>query len=60
MGPPGACPCVLRSRGEKVPATDLFMSSSLIDLLTEEEQAQLDDLKGKALARYIISNIHTS
>jgi len=55
MGPPGNCPCIRQSRGEKIPVTEVFISPDLFDLLPEEDKQTINDLKVKALGLYLFN-----
>lgn len=57
LGPPGNCPCLRVSRGQPVPITETFLSPELFSLyLTDEEKTVINDLKLKALQRFLFPN----
>jgi hypothetical protein len=58
MGPIGNCPCLKAQRGEKVQATEIYISQDLFSLLSEEEREMINRLKVKALALSLFDN-HT-
>lgn len=57
MGPVGDCPCIRKSRGEKVEITETQISSELFSLLSDEDKETINNLKHKALGLWIRNKV---
>lgn len=57
MGPVGDCPCIRKSRGEKVEITETQISSELFSLLSDEDKETINNLKNKALGLWIRNKV---
>jgi hypothetical protein len=53
IGPLGDCPCLRLSRGQKVEITETSVSPEIFSLLDDEDKTLINQLKIKALGRYL-------
>lgn len=53
MGPPGDCPCIRQQKGLPVQMQEVQISEDLWNLLTEDEKKTVNDIKYRALGRYL-------
>jgi hypothetical protein len=53
IGPLGDCPCLRRSRGQKVEITETSVAPEIFSLLDDEDKTLINRLKVKALGRYL-------
>lgn len=55
MGPPGDCPCIRQSRGQKVYVSETSIAKELWDHLTDEEKTTINGLKQEAFFRWFVA-----
>lgn len=52
-GPVGDCPCLRRQKGLPVVVQEVMISPALWELLTEDEQRTINEIKYRAMGRYL-------
>lgn len=53
IGPIGNCPCIRKSRGEKIEITETYIAQSVFNCLSDEDKNTINNLKMKALNLYL-------
>lgn len=53
VGPAGDCPCVRREKGLAVDIPETKISDDLWNLLTDEEKQTVNEIKMRALGRFL-------
>mgnify|MGYP000996395160 CR=1 FL=1 len=53
IGPAGDCPCIRRANGLPVDIPETHIHESLWKLLTDEEKTTVNEIKQRALERYL-------